>query len=267
ICTSALKESLANVYGYRFDCFVRNFEKSFESTLRTLRMIDTAYVDKVKDPLSHSQIEDYTSEVTKPMLSEEQGRPSSRSSVRSHRSDAIPSTCGVHEPSFGSFEERKDDSSNDSINRELILHRQIDQQLSFVSQKSLVSHCFGKDLSMLSTFEKSVEEQARSNDLKSYEIGLKMKQLQLKEAQLALSSDSNRLEKCKLSMGISKATFRTEKFKTQLEDTRHAELLKKCIDCLVAGLFLMSACLMYGAYVYSYQRITEFTASCMTPPK
>ncbi|KAI3996297.1 hypothetical protein MKX01_026765 [Papaver californicum] len=267
ICTSALKESLANVYGYRFDCFVRNFEKSFESTLRTLRMIDIAFVEKVKDPLVHSRIKDYISEVAQPALSEEQGRPLSRSSVRSHHSDVIPSTCGVHESSFSSSEERNDECSNDSVNQELILHRQINQQLSCVSRNSLASHRAGKNQSMLSTFEKSVEEQARSNDLKSFEIGLKMKQLQLKEAQLALSSDSNRLEKCKLSMGISKATFRAEKFKTQLEDTRHAELLKKCIDCLVAGLFIMSTCLMYGAYVYSYQRITEVTASCTIPPK
>ncbi|KAI3866200.1 hypothetical protein MKX03_014926 [Papaver bracteatum] len=267
ICTEALKESLAKVYGNRFDSFVRNFEASFETTLRTLRMIDTTFSEKVKDPLVHSRIKDYISEVAQPALSEEQVRPLSRSSVRSHHSDAVPSTCGVHEPSFSSFEERNDESSNDSINQDLILHRQINQQLSSISQNSLVSHRSGKNQCMLSTFEKSVEEHARSNDLKSFEIGLKMKELQLKEEKLSVSYDSNRLEKCKLSMGISKATFRAEKFKTQLEDARHAELLKKCIDCLVAGLFIMSACLMYGAYIYSYQRITEITASCTMPPK
>ena len=63
-------------------------------------------------------------------------------------------------------------------------------------------------------------------------------------------------------MGISKASFKAEKFKNQVEDTRHSELLKKCIDCLVAGLLIMSVALSYGAYVYSYHRISEATAIC-----
>ncbi|KAJ9171100.1 hypothetical protein P3X46_019148 [Hevea brasiliensis] len=105
-------------------------------------------------------------------------------------------------------------------------------------------------------------EKACSNDLKTVEIGLTMKKLKLKEAQLALSFDSNHLERSKLAMGRSKASFKAEKFKNQVEDTKHAELLKNCIDCLVAGLFIMSASLLYGAYVFSYQRITDATASC-----
>ncbi|OVA13672.1 hypothetical protein BVC80_1761g36 [Macleaya cordata] len=254
------------VYGNRFDCFVGNFEKSFESTLRTLRMINTAFLDKGNDPSSHSSIDDYNSEVAQPTSYDEEGHLLSNSSMMSHHSPAGQPTSEVHEP-FSSVEEIKENLRTDFMNQELILHRQINQQVACISRSTLDSRPSGFNQSLLSTFEKSVMEQARSNDLKSFEIGLMMKQLQLKESQLALNSDSNRLEKFKLSMGISKASFKTEKFKTQLEDTRHAELLKKCIDCLVAGLLIMSASLVYGAYVYSYERITEATASCTLPPK
>ncbi|TKY73911.1 CPR-5 protein [Spatholobus suberectus] len=115
---------------------------------------------------------------------------------------------------------------------------------------------------MVSIFEKSMVEQCRSNDLKTLELGLKMKELKLKEDELALNLDSNNLNRSKLAMGESKASFKAEKFKTQLEDTVHDELKKKCIDCLITGLLIMSSSLLYGAYVYSYERITEATESC-----
>ncbi|KAK8716265.1 hypothetical protein V6N13_043581 [Hibiscus sabdariffa] len=115
---------------------------------------------------------------------------------------------------------------------------------------------------MLSTIEKSVIEQVHSNDLKTLELSLAMRKLKLKEEQLALNFVSNHLERSKLAMGISKASFKAEKFKNQLEDTRHAELLIMCIDFLVAGLFIMSFLLIYGAYVFSYKRITDATSSC-----
>eukprot|EP00262_Sarcandra_glabra_P014696 TRINITY_DN4348_c0_g1_i1.p1 TRINITY_DN4348_c0_g1~~TRINITY_DN4348_c0_g1_i1.p1 ORF type:complete len:320 (-),score=22.14 TRINITY_DN4348_c0_g1_i1:167-1021(-) len=110
-------------------------------------------------------------------------------------------------------------------------------------------------------------EQVRSNDLKEFEIALIMKRLQMKESQLALTSDANLLERFKISMGISKASFKKEKLKNQTQDTKHAELLRKCIDCLVAGLLIMIGCLVYGTYVYSYKRITEATSSCASLPK
>ena len=117
--------------------------------------------------------------------------------------------------------------------------------------------------SMLTTFEKSVNEQARSNDLKALEISLSMKKMRLKEAQIAVNCDSNYLERFKLSMGISKANFRANKFKTELQDSRHAQLLKNCADCLVAGLLIMLSCLTYGTYIHSHQRLIEDTESCM----
>ncbi|XP_065000144.1 protein CPR-5-like isoform X2 [Musa acuminata AAA Group] len=102
----------------------------------------------------------------------------------------------------------------------------------------------------------------RSNDLKAVEIGLVMEKLKLKQSQLALSSDANLLEKIKISMGISKASFKEEKLRNQMLETRHAELLKRCIDLLVTGLIIMCGFLLYGASIYSLQRITEVTSAC-----
>ena len=121
--------------------------------------------------------------------------------------------------------------------------------------------------STLTPFERSVMEQARSNDLKAFEINLTMEKLKLKKSQLYLSSYSNFLEKIKISMGIEKSTFREEKFKTQVRDSKHAELVKTCLDLLIAGLILMSCLLIYGAYAFSFKRISEATLSCSASAK
>lgn len=154
-------------------------------------------------------------------------------------------------------EEGRDKFHMDSVSRELALYGQSDQMVSF-SQIS-----FGSiNNPMVSIFEKHVAEQGRSNDLKALAIGLKMEELNMKKDELALNRDLNSLSRSKLAMGESKASFKAEKFKTELEDTRHGELKKKCIDCLITGLLIMSSSLFYGAYVYSYERITEATESC-----
>ncbi|CAK8541389.1 unnamed protein product [Lathyrus sativus] len=105
-------------------------------------------------------------------------------------------------------------------------------------------------------------EESRSNDLKALELALTMKKLKLKETQLVFNSDLNHLERSKLTTGMSKASFRVKKFKNQLEDLRHGELIQNCIDCLIVGLLVMSSSLTYGAYVYSYEQIVESTTSC-----
>lgn len=148
--------------------------------------------------------------------------------------------------------------------QQIVLHGRVNQDLASATHSFTGS---GFSQSMLSTFEKSVVEQIRSNDLKAFEINLINRKLQLKESQLALSSYANLLEKVKISMGISKASFKEEKLRNQMLDTRHAEFLRRCIDLLVAGLIIMSCCLVYGTYIYSYQRITEATTSCSAIPK
>ncbi|CAA2990328.1 CPR-5 [Olea europaea subsp. europaea] len=247
ICTLAVRESLANVFGDKFDGFVKNFETSFRSTFMTLRLIygssqsvrgDGRWTrlsnsNKLQDPICISDTLDGLESILHTTNSDEQ--------IRTH-------------------EHIEEDRPLDLINQQLVLHDgHTSQQLACSS--STTSHS-EVNQSMFSTFEKSVIEQTRSNDLKAFEISLAMKKLQLKEAQLAVHSDANFLERCKISMGFSKASFKEEKFKTQLLDTRQVELLKKCLDFLVAGLITMLLSLGYGAYVYSHRRITEATESC-----
>lgn len=148
-------------------------------------------------------------------------------------------------------------SMNNCLNKELVLHGQNNQLVCSSNASGSTTNP-----SMLSTMERSLSEQIRANDLKSIELGITIKKLKLKETQLALGHDQNNLQRSKLAMGISKASFQAEKFKTQLEDTRHSELLRKCIDCLVAGIVTMSVSLIYAAYIYSYKKITDATAAC-----
>lgn len=262
ICTMAVRESLANVFGDKFDCFVRNFEKSFGSTLRTLRLINESPLNKVGGHLSHFNVQNSGSDLNLPVPLN-RGDTISSSSISDHHS-----SMGLHPVAtlecLNTLEERQESIQTDSANRELTVHGQISQQLACVSSSSLGSVM---NRSTVSTFEKSVVEQARSNDLKALELSLSMKKMKLKETQLALNSDSYLLERMKFSMGISKASFKAEKFKNQLEDTKHAELLRKCIDCLVAGLLIMSGSLVYGAYIYSFKRITEATETCTASHK
>ena len=301
------------VFGDKFDCFVRNFEKSFGSTLRTLRLINESPLNKVGGQLSYFNIENCGSNLKLPVPLT-RGDTTSSSSISDHHSSVglhpvakleclnaieerleniqteetrqvpVPlnrgdtasgpsisdhhSSVGLHPVAklscLNTIEERLENIQTDSANRELTIHGQMSQQLACVSSRSLGS---AMNHSALSTLEKSLSEQARSNDLKALELSLSMKKMKLKETQLALNSNSYLLERMKFSMGISKASFKAEKFKNQVEDTRHAELLRKCIDCLVAGLLIMCGSLVYGAYIYSYERITEATATCSDPPK
>ncbi|OMO55962.1 putative Protein CPR-5 [Corchorus capsularis] len=251
ICTSAVRESLANVFGDKFDCFVRNFEKSFGSTLRTLRLINDSSKHKEKYLAHRNTVESSTSDE---ISSRTRCYRSPVDVKDSHSEVDLPCTT---QNELNIHEAVQDSIQNDSMNRELVISQQVNQLACITpSTGSVVNQ------SVLSTIEKSVVEQVRSNDLKTVELGLTMRKLKLKETQLALNLESNHLERSKLAMGISRASFKAEKFKNQLEDTRHAELLKKCIDCLVAGLLIMSFFLTYGAYVYSYKRISDATSSC-----
>ncbi|XP_078433211.1 CPR5 protein [Wolffia australiana] len=125
----------------------------------------------------------------------------------------------------------------------------------------------GFDQSTLTTLERSVVEQARSNDLKALEIGLTMEKLKLKKSELYLSSYASFLERVKISMSVAKSAFQEEKFKSKIQDTRHGDLVKTCLDLLIAGLILMCGLLLYGAYTFSFKRISEATQSCNSVSK
>lgn len=262
VCTSAIKESIANIYGDRFECFLLNFDKSFGSTLRTLRLISEA-----------SAAAGYQNESSQIPTVGQRNRTVSEQSIAERdniscglfpSSESCEVVRGERESLDDAVEKVEDILPLATVNNQIVLHGQMNQELASASHRFSGS---GVGQSILSTFQKSVVEQTRSNDLKAFEISLISRKLQLKESQLALSSYANMLEKIKISMGISKASFKTEKLKNQMLDARHAEFLRKCIDLLVAGLIIMSACLGYGTYIYSYQRITEATSSCSVIPK
>ncbi|KAL0432022.1 UNVERIFIED_CONTAM: protein CPR-5 [Sesamum radiatum] len=272
-------DHLSGVFGDKFDNFVTNFEKSFRSTLMTLRLISDS--SQNGEQLQGPGFRGSSSSITR---SPDKLKDSACTSGASDGSESLHHKNSKEQHQTAAFQ----DSASMSLDRiehsalllvvqmawnhfpvELILHDiQPEQQLACVSA-STSSFNSGVNQTMLSTIEKSVMEQTRSNDLKTFEIGLIMKKLQLKERQLALNSDANLLERWKLSMGFSKASFKAEKFKTQLQDTREVELLRKCLDFLVAGLIMMLVSLAYGTYVYSHRRIVEATEVCspFTEPK
>ncbi|KAL5206214.1 hypothetical protein ABZP36_034423 [Zizania latifolia] len=72
------------------------------------------------------------------------------------------------------------------------------------------------------------------------------------------------MEKQILLLDLQPAEIRRweEKFRTQMEDTRYAELLKRLIDMLLTAVVFMSVYFGYGTYIYSYQSITVVTAAC-----
>lgn len=228
--------SYEQIYGNRFDSFVRNFEKSFGSTLKTLRSIDETSSNNGGDPTCCS--------------------------IGSNNQEA-EEISAIEEP-FSRTENFQNNLPFNCLNNQLIIHGGANLDLANVSERGTLS---GFNQLILNTFEKSVMEQSRSNDLKTVEINLIMKRLQLKQSQLALNSYANLLEKIKLSMGISKATFKEEKLRNQIQDTRHAQLLRRCIDLLVTGLIIMCSFLVYGAFTFSYKRIMEATSSCTSTPK
>ncbi|KAJ6737117.1 PROTEIN CPR-5 [Salix viminalis] len=238
ICTSAVRESLANVFGDKFDFFTRNFQKSFGSTLSTLRLINETSINRGPRALIHQNLESSASNRT---INTRVGCTNSAC-----MEDCDSETDLLNNSTEGHTHKLEQVEENISVGcsgQELVLHGQTNQLACAPSSYPLIN--------MYNNMEKSVMEQARSNDLKALEIGVAMKRLKLEEDLLNLTSESNYLERSKLVMGMSRASFKVDKFKTQLEDTRHAELHRKCIDCLVAGLFIMSASLSYSAYVES----------------
>ncbi|KAK7317009.1 hypothetical protein RJT34_00882 [Clitoria ternatea] len=251
ICTSAVKESLASVYGDKLDGLTRNFEQSFNSTLNTLQLIFESSTSNEGDNFNNAKVEIPGSKLTL-----DKGECSDNIVTADGHSEP-PSHAEIQEQLL-SHEEVRDNFHIGSISRDLTLYGQSSQMVCLTRTSSAPAI----NNPVIGTFEKSIVEQCRSNDLKAIELGLTMKKLKLKETALALNFDLNNLERSKLAMGVSKASFKAEKFKNQLEDARYSELKKKCIDCLIAGLLIMSLSLSYGTYVFSYERITEATESC-----
>lgn len=236
------------------DDLARNFGQSFACTLSTLESIYESSIGDEGNSLNTMKMEFPTCKLTR-----EKGDCSSDSVIGDDDKTEGVLNEEIKDQTNNCKEVEENFQLNSITHHGINLHRQPNQMVCFPTISS------GSGISnnpMVSAAEKSVKEESRSNDLKALELALTMKKLKLKKTQLTLNSDLNQLERSKLTMGMSKASFRVEKFKNLLEDLRHGELIKNCVDCLIASLLVMSSSLMYGAYVYSYERITESTASC-----
>lgn len=235
---------------------MRNFEKSFDSTLKTLLVFNKASSSSSqKNRLSEERpLNVEGDESIKESYNDEDGNRSC-SSLESTRCDLERISCTLDPLS------RKDQFGEDealSSTNLLALRFESNRELVRAS-RNLIAPGFSESM-----LEKSVTELTRCNDLKEVEIGLTMRKLQMKQSQLAMSSYANWLEKVKIRMNMSKAAFKEEKLRNQMEDMRLIELKRRCIDLLVSGLILMCAFLVYGASIFSYQRIIEATSSCTT---
>ncbi|PIN12028.1 hypothetical protein CDL12_15363 [Handroanthus impetiginosus] len=320
ICIWAVRESLGNVFGDKFDGFVTNFEKSCRGMLMTLRSISDGSQKvgeqqqrnggsscSISNNLLSGNLDDCACHELTDGLESLPHRNSSGSAENQDSSFGLTSTVPFLDrikdlayPSDGtevlesllhrnSTEEHERAENQDlpfglaSIlasldriedSRQCNTHAQseenvnvdlINQQLVLLD-KQIEQHCASASTrssnSVISTIEKSVMEQRRLNVLKTFKIGLMAKDLQLREREVELKSKANFLQRGKLLMGVSKASLRAEMFKTKLQDSRHVELLKKCLDLLVAGIIIMLSSLAYGTYVYSHQRIIAATEAC-----
>ncbi|KAL3613444.1 hypothetical protein CASFOL_042707 [Castilleja foliolosa] len=260
ICSLAVRESLGNIFGDKFDNFVTNFEKSFRSTLMTLRLISGSsqnvdqHVQRTgifrRCPCSVPNIiSSSCDEVRNPSCLSGPTENDSNPSPDRTQDFASPSNQSQTSPQMEAIT-----MTNHSRNQVLALCDKRDEH-------QLV-HLSNSTSDQLSLIQRSVNEQTRSNNLKEIEIGLTMRRLQVEQEKLELNSTSNLLKRFKLSMGITKASFKANKFKTQLQESREVELLTKCMDFLVAGLVVMLFSLGYGMYVYSHRRIIEATDAC-----
>lgn len=223
------------MYGDKLGSFATNFEKSFNSTLKILKLINESTPPHLLDNNNNVA----SCDIDRSTID---GCSDSELSAKE-----TSSTTSAYEAIQGGTR-----TTTSSMN-EIVLHEET-RQLSTVSRTSSAMP--------LTTFEKALEEQARANDLKSMEIGLTMRKLRLKETELALSYESNNLGKSKLEMNVSRAAFRAEKFKTEQEDSKKADMVHKIMDWLVLSVFTMLASMLYGAYVFSHQRITEAASIC-----
>eukprot|EP01018_Ginkgo_biloba_P038941 Gb_37503 [translate_table: standard] len=137
--------------------------------------------------------------------------------------------------------------SGSYLKQQVVLHVQFQHQLT---------HDVGPgpqwQQSICNAFERSVMEQERCNDLRAVDIGLTMKRLQLKEAQMCVESLSNDLRRQKISLNQSKASFKESKLTDQKLNRAYIELSRTCADELVAGLVLMFLALAYGGWKYSF---------------
>ncbi|XP_010444453.1 PREDICTED: protein CPR-5 [Camelina sativa] len=230
ISARAATETVASVYGYKLGSFATTFEKSFNHTLRILKV---------------------TNESANPrqLNNDDVGRCNLDCSIIDEYSDTelsakeTSSSTSVYEVIQGSA------IATTSMN-ELVLHEP-SRQLSCIPPLS-------SEMSSTAVVRCLTE----ANDLQREANSLKKIGLTYKKMELGINYESNSLQKSQLEVDVSKTAFKKEKFKTELEDTRKAEMVTKIMDWLGLSVFSMSVSMFIGAYNFSLKRIEDATAAC-----
>lgn len=155
---------------------MRNFELSFSSTLKILLLVNETSI--------RARISSIKVECTK-----------EASCLTSH----VQHDCLGVDSSNGSEEMQETIQANDIFNQ-LTRQGQMNQPLSLSSR--ITSTAYSQPV--LSTFERSVSEQTRSNNLKIFELALNLQRLNLKRSRLALHSQANGWKELKYQWAFQK---------------------------------------------------------------
>ncbi|XP_010484292.1 PREDICTED: protein CPR-5 [Camelina sativa] len=234
ISARAATETVASVYGYKLGSFATTFEKSFNHTLRILKV---------------------TNESANPrqLNNDDVGRCNLDCSIIDEYSDTELSAKETSS-STSAYEVIQGSAIATTSMNELVLH-EASRQLSCLPPSS-------SEMPYTAMLRFIAEKQQEANDLQREAISLKMIGLTYKEVGLGLKHESNNLQKSQLEMDVSKAAFKKEKFKTELEETRKAEMVRRVMDWLGVSVFSMSVSMLTGAYNFSLKRIEDATAAC-----
>ncbi|XP_010462552.1 PREDICTED: protein CPR-5-like [Camelina sativa] len=224
ISARAATETVASVYGYKLGSFATTFEKSFNHTLRILKV---------------------TNESANPrqLNNDDVGRCNLDCSIIDEYSDTELSAKETS-PATSVYEVIQGSAIATTSMNELVL-REPSRQLSCLPPSTAVVRCL-----------------AEANDLQREANSLKKIGLTYKKMELGINYESNTLQKSQLEVDVSKAAFREEKFKTKLEDTRKAEMVRRVMDWLGVSVFSMWVSMLTGAYNFSLKRIEDATAAC-----
>ena len=98
--------------------------------------------------------------------------------------------------------------------------------------------------------------------LRKMELAYKFRDLNLKEANLHLSSETNSLMRENVDLSRNKAEFKEAVHQDQKLTAAYTIFARKCADELVAGLCVMLFALFFGAWKYSYDRLVDVVSTC-----
>jgi hypothetical protein len=98
--------------------------------------------------------------------------------------------------------------------------------------------------------------------LRKMELAYKFRDLNLKEANLHLSSETNSLMRENVDLSRNKAEFKEAAYQERKLTAAYTVFAKRCADEMVAGLCVMLCALFFGAWKYSYDRLVDVVSAC-----